>query len=1052
MATTGLLPPKNYISAFDPRSIEGCTLWIDASDPAGYTKNDATGVVTQIFDKTGVNTIDFSTGNDWRVAVQTGTVKFNGRPVFVNTAGGPSTSKLGTISGQTINTGTISDITLNVVYTSFVANTGTTTANGMLFDSTNNIGVGVMSNGMLGIHNGTNADQNPTTNFSPVRPPIVSLSSGTTVVFTSGGFGSIQIGFGTTIINTSDTLTLTTFGSEITIGGNIGGTVPWVGCIAEIICHKNTLTFDQQLQIDGYLYAKWGGSLPTTHPYTSTTFKSRVPPFLRPFFPPNEIGDVKCLFWFDASDASTVSGSGTSMIWTDKSGNGNNITAWSGGTQTYSSSNRAMTLPAGSIGTIVNNIALTSQTAYSGFAVLTWPTSTNAPHDGRGIYLRPISTPSVTSTTGLAFGVNRMWYGAPIVTYTAGDPAAPIKYVTITTASSNGVPFQTAFAGNPTSTGGLSLGGLTKNVVGERLPIDSLTMSSATTSSVFTNSTLKSNQSAGTTNNLYTNRLPYFTDIDPSFGTTLTGGQMSQGGTAIQTFACAPTALTKAGTTASNINPMGGTKLVIMWSRDTEISASSSVNGRFSTIATGSHRASTAAQTYRIGNPVTSSTTAGQLTTGVTYDLHEVMFFDSSITSYTYKKIEAYLAHKWGTVNTSSNAALNTFNSGPLAPFYKFPPQVVTPFNPITTRPNPSQDTSLVAWYDASDSGAFTLSGANVSTWKDKSGKTADWTISFPSTNVVRSSGTLVNGIPTLNVSPRSTAIGTNTATISTVATPNVSVFVSMCATASFTDTTPGVYDIITTGGSSLLLEVISPSASDAFKTVVGSSLNNAANNSPWEIVSGNLTAIIGTPATNRNQTPVSGSLICLSGTFSYYEGIPANPVGKVFVVTSITKDQITTQSCIKAIRLNGMTVADARGADGGAIIPAMSMGFGTNSPPGRFYSNANGATSSLTGTAASGSSTLPNIYFTSLANGTLTNFKDGANSGSTVYSTFTIPNNTVWSLLSGYKISGNVNEILFFNITLTTFQRQQIEGYLAWKWGSNSLLATTHPYYKIRP
>jgi hypothetical protein len=34
----------------------------------------------------------------------------------------------------------------------------------------------------------------------------------------------------------------------------------------------------------------------------------------------------------------------------------------------------------------------------------------------------------------------------------------------------------------------------------------------------------------------------------------------------------------------------------------------------------------------------------------------------------------------------------------------------------------------------------------------------------------------------------------------------------------------------------------------------------------------------------------------------------------------------------------------------------------------------------------------------------------------------------------------------------LTTTQRQQVEGYLAWKWGLQTALPTTHPYYKVRP
>jgi hypothetical protein len=40
--------------------------------------------------------------------------------------------------------------------------------------------------------------------------------------------------------------------------------------------------------------------------------------------------------------------------------------------------------------------------------------------------------------------------------------------------------------------------------------------------------------------------------------------------------------------------------------------------------------------------------------------------------------------------------------------------------------------------------------------------------------------------------------------------------------------------------------------------------------------------------------------------------------------------------------------------------------------------------------------------------------------------------------------------EFITYNTLLTTTQRQQVEGYLAWKWGLNPSLPTTHPYYKV--
>lgn len=49
-------------------------------------------------------------------------------------------------------------------------------------------------------------------------------------------------------------------------------------------------------------------------------------------------------------------------------------------------------------------------------------------------------------------------------------------------------------------------------------------------------------------------------------------------------------------------------------------------------------------------------------------------------------------------------------------------------------------------------------------------------------------------------------------------------------------------------------------------------------------------------------------------------------------------------------------------------------------------------------------------------------------------------------------KMVGNISEIICYSSLLTTGERQQIEGYLAWKWGLRQNLPTTHPYYKINP
>lgn len=55
---------------------------------------------------------------------------------------------------------------------------------------------------------------------------------------------------------------------------------------------------------------------------------------------------------------------------------------------------------------------------------------------------------------------------------------------------------------------------------------------------------------------------------------------------------------------------------------------------------------------------------------------------------------------------------------------------------------------------------------------------------------------------------------------------------------------------------------------------------------------------------------------------------------------------------------------------------------------------------------------------------------------------------------LAGVYLDGNIAEIVAVANTydMTTNKRQWIEGYLAWKWGLQTLLSGTHPYYNNAP
>jgi hypothetical protein len=53
---------------------------------------------------------------------------------------------------------------------------------------------------------------------------------------------------------------------------------------------------------------------------------------------------------------------------------------------------------------------------------------------------------------------------------------------------------------------------------------------------------------------------------------------------------------------------------------------------------------------------------------------------------------------------------------------------------------------------------------------------------------------------------------------------------------------------------------------------------------------------------------------------------------------------------------------------------------------------------------------------------------------------------------LTAGGIIGFLFEVIIFNTFVSTSQRQQIEGYLAWKWGLQGLLPSSHPFKTYRP
>jgi hypothetical protein len=95
------------------------------------------------------------------------------------------------------------------------------------------------------------------------------------------------------------------------------------------------------------------------------------------------------------------------------------------------------------------------------------------------------------------------------------------------------------------------------------------------------------------------------------------------------------------------------------------------------------------------------------------------------------------------------------------------------------------------------------------------------------------------------------------------------------------------------------------------------------------------------------------------------------------------------------------------------------------------------------------------NIVVVTIQSGSQVIFRDGTQQSATseALSSTTTPSLRIGSLSGTSEFyGGSIGEIMVFNSFLTTTQRQQLEGYLAWKWGRVSALPANHPFKTVRP
>ena len=273
-------------SGFDPRSIQGCSLWLDAADSSTITLSGSN--VTQWRDKSG----------NGQIMSSSGTIQYNKSQRRIELDGGANSFFTGPISSSAVSNPSYTIVSRQL------------SGDGPLFTlQTNAYGYFPRySNGNLYL-------QSDTANWAVITSPVTNgVDFIHSIVYDST---SVNLWLsGTNSVNSSRTAFTTT---NLDIGGRRanGASERMSGYIYEFIVFNTTLTTSQRQQLEGYLAWKWGlrSNLPATHPFRN------APPYTRSLLPI----DITPSLWLDAADVSTMTLSGSNVTqWNDKSGNGRN--------------------------------------------------------------------------------------------------------------------------------------------------------------------------------------------------------------------------------------------------------------------------------------------------------------------------------------------------------------------------------------------------------------------------------------------------------------------------------------------------------------------------------------------------------------------------------------------------------------------------------------------------------------------------------------------------------------------------------------------------------
>ena len=300
------------ISGFDPRSVPGCQLWLDAADSSSVT---GTSTVTAWRDKSN-NSRNLSVGSgitsyaNNAITLASSYMVYTGAVDLTNFTFFIVAKSNGAINNQTV----------------FGARPNTSA----VYNSTDGFGFYMDNQNSIRLY-GTPASGATVVSFSATTSVAIvySFQSDSTII---NGWRN-----GTSVTGASGLGARTSTAQGFALGGEWNGTtyvnIISTASINEIIVYNTNLSTSQRQAIEGYLAWKWGiqtvpsRSLITTHPF----YNNR--PFSRGFQP---IDIAIPEYWFDAADITTITTSGNYLTtWVNKgSFTGSNITPTTASTAT----------------------------------------------------------------------------------------------------------------------------------------------------------------------------------------------------------------------------------------------------------------------------------------------------------------------------------------------------------------------------------------------------------------------------------------------------------------------------------------------------------------------------------------------------------------------------------------------------------------------------------------------------------------------------------------------------------------------------------------------